>query len=123
MLSKNVMNSSDEKIALAGDIGGTKTNLGLFVRGEDRPSMLLMESYSSTRSAGLSELITRFLEAHPRSISSACFGIAGPVIDGRSKATNLPWEVSEAEIKRKFNWEEVRLINDLAATAAGSPSS
>jgi glucokinase len=115
------MNSADERIALAGDIGGTKTNLGLFVRGEDRPSMLLMESYSSTRSEGLSELITRFLEAHPRSISSACFGIAGPVIDGRSKATNLPWEVSEAEIKRKFNWEEVRLINDLAATALAIP--
>lgn len=121
MLSKNVMNCSNQRIALAGDIGGTKTNLGLFVRREDRPAMLLMESYSSANAAGLSELISRFLEAHPRSISSACFGIAGPVIDGRSKTTNLPWEVSEAEIKRKFNWEEVRLINDLAATALAVP--
>ena len=115
------MNTSDQRIALAGDIGGTKTNLGLFVRGEDRPAKLVMESYSSTHAAGLSELITRFLETYPRSISSACFGIAGPVIDGRSKATNLPWEVSEAEIKRKFNWEKVRLINDLAATPVAVP--
>ncbi len=115
------MNTADQKIALAGDIGGTKTNLGLFVRGEDRPAMLLMESYSSTHAAGLSELISRFLEAHPQSISSACFGIAGPVIDDRSKATNLPWEVSEAEIKRKFGWESVRLINDLEATALAVP--
>jgi len=80
-----------------------------------------MESYSSPDAAGLSELISRFVKAHPRSISSACFGIAGPVIDGRSKATNLPWEVSEAEIKRTFNWEEVQLINDLAATAVAVP--
>ena len=121
MLSQDVMSCSNQRIALAGDIGGTKTNLGLFARGEDRPEMLVMESYSSGHAAGLSELITRFLDAHPRSISSACFGIAGPVIDGRSKATNLPWEVSEDEIKRKFNWEEVRIINDLAATAAAVP--
>jgi glucokinase len=66
-------------------------------------------------------LVTRFLEAHPQSIASACFGIAGPVIDGRCKATNLPWEVSEAEIRQKFNWDKVRLINDLAATALAVP--
>ena len=115
------MNGSDKQIALAGDIGGTKTNLGLFARGEDRPTMLAMESYSSAQAAGLSELITRFLEAHPQSVSAACFGIAGPVIDGRCKATNLPWEVSEAEIRQNFDWNKVRLINDLAATALAVP--
>jgi len=115
------MDTSNQRIALAGDIGGTKTNLGLFVAGEDRPEMLLMESYPSNSAAGLSELVSRFLEAHPRSISSACFGIAGPVIDGVCKATNLPWETSEAEIKQKFDWEKVRLINDLTATAHAVP--
>ena len=83
--------------------------------------MLAMESYSSAHAAGLPELITRFLEAHPREVSAACFGIAGPVIDGRCKATNLPWEVSEAEIGQNFNWNKVRLINDLAATALAVP--
>jgi len=115
------MSGSDQGIALAGDIGGTKTNLGLFAHGEDRPTMLVMESYSSTHAAGLPELITRFLEAHPQSVSAASFGIAGPVIDGRCKATNLPWEVSEAEIEKNFNWDKVRLINDLAATALAVP--
>lgn len=115
------MGTSDQRITLAGDIGGTKTNLGLFVAGEDRPEMLLMESYPSNSAAGLSELISQFLDAHPRSISSASFGIAGPVIDGVCKATNLPWETSEAEIKRKFNWGKVRLINDLTATALAVP--
>ena len=115
------MNGSDQPIVLAGDIGGTKTNLGLFAPGEDRPAMIVMESYSSAHAAGLPELITRFLEAHPQSVSAACFGIAGPVIDGRCKATNLPWEVSEAEIRQNFNWNKVRLINDLAATALAVP--
>ena len=63
------MNGLDQPIVLAGDIGGTKTNLGLFARGENRPTMLVMESYSSAHAAGLSELITRFLEAHPQSVS------------------------------------------------------
>ena len=84
------MGTSNQRIALAGDIGGTKTNLGLFTAGEDRPEMLLMESYASNSAAGLSELVSRFLGAHPRSIYSACFGIAGPVIDGVCKATDLP---------------------------------
>ena len=67
------MNGLDQPIVLAGDIGGTKTNLGLFARGENRPTMLVMESYSSAHAAGLSELITRFMEAHPQSVSAACF--------------------------------------------------
>jgi glucokinase len=115
------MNGSDQEIALAGDIGGTKTNLGLFARGKDRPAMLAMESYLSVHAAGLPALIKRFLQEHPQTISSACFGIAGPVIDGRCKATNLPWEVSEDEIRKEFNWDKVRLINDLTATATAVP--
>jgi glucokinase len=111
------MNSPEQLNSLVGDIGGTKTNLGLYTRGKDRPAMLVMESYSSARAAGLPELISRFLRVHPQSISSACFGIAGPVIDGHCKTTNLPWEVSETEIRRHFNWDKVRLVNDLTATA------
>lgn len=111
----------DQATVLAGDIGGTKTNLGLFACGEDRPTLLVMESYSSPHSTGLSELIARFVEAHSGSISSACFGIAGPVIDGRCRTTNLPWEVSEAEISQNFGWNKVRLVNDLAATAMAIP--
>jgi glucokinase len=61
--------------------------------------------------------VEQFLEKHPASVVSACFGIAGPVIDGRCKTTNLPWEVSEAALKRRFKWSRVRLINDLVATS------
>lgn len=111
----------DRTLVLAGDIGGTKTNLGLFIRGRRRPLLKVIESYSSRRAANLENIIKRFLEKHRISIFSACFGIAGPVVNGRCKTTNLPWDVSEARIKGRFRWERVRLINDLTATAQGIP--
>jgi glucokinase len=110
-----------EKTILAGDIGGTKTNLGLFARGERRPSPLRIESYPSRESPNLEHIIEEFLQSHPSSISSACFGIAGPVVNGRCKTTNLPWEVSEARLQKKFKWAKAHLLNDLAATALSIP--
>jgi len=107
----------DQAIVLAGDIGGTKTNLGLFVPGDKRPELVAMQSYSSTAASSLQELVAQFMSGRAEQIASACFGIAGPVIAGSSKTTNLPWHVSEQDIKERFGWEKVRLINDLTATA------
>jgi glucokinase len=114
-------NIDNESMILAGDIGGTKTNLGLFVRGKRRPLLKVIETYASQGTLKFEHIIERFLERHGVSITSACFGIAGPVVNGRCKTTNLPWDVSEARIKGLFRWESVRLINDLAATAQGIP--
>jgi glucokinase len=114
-------NMDNEFIILAGDIGGTKTNLGLFLQGKKRPLLKVIETYSSREAIKLENIIEQFLEKHPVSISSACFGIAGPVVNGRCKTTNLPWDVSEAQIKGFFGWEKVRLINDLTATGLGIP--
>jgi glucokinase len=108
-------------VVLAGDIGGTKTNLGLFARGQRRPSPLTIESHPSRESPNLEHMIEEFLQVHPSHIASACFGIAGPVVNGRCKATNLPWEVSEGRLQKKFKWAKVRLLNDLAATALSIP--
>ena len=114
-------NIDNESIILAGDIGGTKTNLGLFIQGKRRPLLQIIETYSSRGALKLEDIIERFLARHHVSITSACFGIAGPVVNGRCKTTNLPWDVSEARIKGLFRWERVRLVNDLTATAQGIP--
>ncbi|MCG6947253.1 MAG: glucokinase [Deltaproteobacteria bacterium] len=113
--------AKDKHIVLAGDIGGTKTNLGLFSRGKRRPLAKVIETYPSREAPHLDSIIEQFLNKHRASIKSACFGIAGPVINGRCKTTNLPWDVSEAEIKKRFKWSQVGLINDLAATAYAVP--
>ncbi len=108
---------SSEKIVLAGDIGGTKTNLGLVGRKEGRHSIVAMGSFPSQDAHCLEDIIDRFLEKEHRSVFSACFGIAGPVIAGVTKTTNLPWVVAEHSIRERFGWSKVRLINDLVATA------
>ncbi|MCJ7686486.1 MAG: glucokinase [Desulfobacteraceae bacterium] len=109
-----------DRLFLAGDIGGTKTNIALYSHGKTRPVTRVIESYSSRDAQGLESIVEQFFEKHPASITEACFAIAGPVIDGRCKTTNLPWDVSERRIGRRFGWN-LRLINDLAATALGIP--
>jgi glucokinase len=52
-------------------------------------------------------------------IVSACFGIAGPVIDGRISTPNLPWVVDSRSLARLLRLESVRLLNDLESTGYG----
>ncbi|MGD8226522.1 MAG: glucokinase [Desulfobacteraceae bacterium] len=111
----------DGNLVLAGDVGGTKTNLGLFQVGKMRPSPRVMETYSSKDAPDLEHIISRFLDKLKTKIASACFGVAGPVQGGRSKTTNLPWTISENSIKKRFKWNHVKLINDLTATAYAIP--
>ncbi len=108
-------------LVLAGDIGGTKTNLGLFQMGKMRPTSKVIESYSSRDAPNLEQIVSRFLDKHKVAITSTCLGVAGPVQGGRSKTTNLPWTISEHSIRRNFRWDLVRLINDLTATAYAIP--
>jgi glucokinase len=110
-----------EPVVLAGDIGGTKTSVGLFVRGKKRPEPLLIESFASRKAPNLASLVDRFLKSHPAPVASACFGIAGPVINGRCKTTNLPWVVSEILLQRRFHWRHVYLLNDLTAAGLAIP--
>ncbi len=107
---------------LAGDVGGTKTNLGLFTRDEQGTKKVKEATFSSIEARNLTELIARFMESHDLPVSAACFGIPGPVSRGRSRTTNLPWVVSERELASRFGWSHVYLLNDLAATAHGIPS-
>ena len=113
--------NTDNTFVLSGDIGGTKTSLGLFIKGKRRPLLKVLETYHSSEATGLEKIIERFLEKNQAPITSVCFGIAGPVINGRCKTTNLPWDVSENRIKKYLNVSHVRLINDLEATALGAP--
>ena len=108
-------------LILAGDIGGTKTNLGLFRRGKKRPVLKALETYPSPGAPSLEHIVKGFLRKHQVQVSTACFGIAGPVIAGRVKTTNLPWDISEARIEKQLEFSHVSLINDLTATALAIP--
>ena len=115
------MNTADNHAVLAGDIGGTKTNLGLFVKGKRRPRQQVVKTFSSQDAPDLQSIVNDFIHDHPVTIDGACFGVPGPVINGRVKTTNLPWTVSEKGIKGRFGWSRVRLVNDVAVTAMAIP--
>jgi glucokinase len=102
---------------LAGDVGATHTRLALFSAEGHAP--LAHESYPSEEHAGLDEIVAAFIAAHPAQISSACFGVAGPVRDGHVRTTNLAWPVDGDELARRLGVSSVSLINDLAANAYG----
>ncbi len=104
---------------LAGDVGGTKTNLGIFEWRNNAPVALVQESFVSQEFSNLESLVARFLENHSLETKIACFSIAGPVVDGHCHATNLAWSVDEKQVSQKLGLEHLWLINDLEANAHG----
>ena len=105
---------------LAGDVGGTKTVIGLFEQAGDRLQAVREETFQSRSYATLEAILDRFLGGGSRpALRSACFGVAGPVIEGRSKTTNLPWELDELALGKALQVPRVKLLNDLEAAAYG----
>jgi glucokinase len=106
---------------LAGDIGGTKTALGIFSE-EQGPHKALVESEVHSADYGSLESIAKeFLAKTGVKVDRACFDVAGPVFAGRAKITNLPWIVDKAIIAKELNLEAVDLLNDLEAIAYAIP--
>ena len=105
---------------LAGDIGGTKTNLALFEYRDNILHVVAQQQFSSREFSNLNEVITAFMQkASMPSIDAACFGIAGPVIDRRCRTTNLPWDITTLDLQEHLGIQKVGLLNDLEATAYG----
>lgn len=105
---------------LAGDIGGTKTHLALYAYAEGTLSLKTQRQFASREYAGFSDVVETFTAAlEGTAVDAACFGIAGPVIGGRCRTTNLPWEIGTPELQRQLGTPSVRLLNDLEATAYG----
>lgn len=104
---------------LAGDIGGTKANIGLFDVQQDKLTRVAHKRYLSHEHAGLQEIVQSFLSENRASITAASFGVAGPVVDNRVRGTNLPWIVDGAAMAAFLKQRRVRILNDLEATAFG----
>jgi glucokinase len=111
----------DHTYVLAGDIGGTKTNLGLYAFSKTSPSVYATSTYFSQDAGGLEEMIEQMLHQHPVPVAAACFGIACPVMGGECRPTNLSWAVSEKKLRKQFGWNRVQILNDLSATALAVP--
>ena len=109
---------------LAGDIGGTKTNLALYASKEDLRSPIREATFPSARYATLAALVHDFLSQMSSTdivVERAVFGVAGPVVAGRAKITNLPWRMEERQLQQALHIPSVTLLNDLVATAWSIP--
>jgi glucokinase len=108
---------------LAGDIGGTNTRLAFFDASSGRLQLITVNVFPSRQHSGLDEIVAEFVATnknlHPE---AACFGIAGPVRNGRVSASNLPWIVESKRLADGLKLKEATLINDLEANAWGIPA-
>jgi glucokinase len=109
---------------LAGDVGGTKTFIGLFAPGGERPELVEMRNYRTLDFPNLTLLCRTFLDdsrIDARTIESACFGVAGPITGRRARLTNVPWEVDTDALCRDLPVPAAHLLNDLEAMAWAVP--
>jgi glucokinase len=106
---------------LAGDIGGTKTDLAVFSSDRGLRSPLAEGTFPSASYDSLEALAGEFLEKVRLPIAGASFGVAGPVVAGRAKVTNLPWEIDVEHLRRALRVTRVHVINDLDAIAHAIP--
>jgi glucokinase len=106
---------------LAGDIGGTKTNLAVFTRESGWRVPIAEATFPSADYASLEELVRGFLAQHDFPIDYASFGVAGPVVGGRATITNLPWTMDDVELQQALHIPTVHLMNDLDAIAHAVP--
>jgi glucokinase len=107
-------------VILAGDVGGTKTVLALFDEAGGQLRRVREETMASAAAPSLEVLAGRFLDGAGRpACRAACFGVAGAVVEGRVKTTNLPWQLDERSLAGALGIPRVRLLNDLEAAAYG----
>ncbi len=105
---------------LAGDVGGTKVHLALYQFEGGRLQHVADERFPARDFAGLEEVVRAFFTKykHP-DVTSAWFGVPGPVRNGRLKLTNLPWLLDARELSRSLDIDHIFLINDLEANGYG----
>lgn len=109
---------------LAGDVGGTKTILGLFDPREARPTERVAREYPTPHFSDLTSIINAFTEepaVHGALVDSACFGVAGPILGDTATLTNVPFTIDAPAIARRFEIPRVTLLNDLEAMAHSVP--
>ena len=109
------------RFILVGDLGGTKARLAVYEVSNGWFRRRDTETYRCADYDRFEAIIQKFLTDHPISVTRACLGVPGPVSAGLFKMTNLPWTLDATRIAEVTGIPEVRLVNDLLATAAALP--
>jgi glucokinase len=109
-------------VLLAGDVGGTKTLMGLFRHDAERPVSTVVREFATPDFDSLDDIIQTFLEeTNARDIEAACIGVAGPVNGLVARLTNVPWLADVSALAERLGDRPVQLVNDLEAMAFAVP--
>lgn len=111
------VNAKESPTVLAGDVGGTKVHLALYELIDGKLEHIREQKYLARQYSGFEEIARKFLEEDK--VSMACFGVAGPMRDGRIRITNLPWILDNRELSSNLDIDQVFLINDSEANGYG----
>ena len=104
---------------LAGYVSGTTVDLARVTIARGKAKLHDQRGYVATDFSDLESVLKQYLKLTRATISVACFGVAGPVINDEVKTTNLPWHISSRKVEATFGFDQVRLTNDIVATAHG----
>jgi glucokinase len=107
---------------IAGDIGGTKTDLAIYSIESGPRAPLAQTEVHSAAYPNLQAIVAEFLAQTKLTVDVASFDVAGPVINGHAKTTNLPWVLDERELASDLRLKAVHLMNDLEAVARAVPA-
>jgi len=107
------------KVILAGDIGGTKSHIGIYRINPDHSYQPVRERiFPSKQYRGLEGMLQEVLGGCGK-LDAACFGVAAPIVGNRVKLTNLPWVIDQKKLQRRLGVRRFCIINDLVANAYG----
>jgi glucokinase len=106
---------------VAGDIGGTKTDLAVYANRSGLKSPIARKQFHSADYGSLHAIVSEFLADARIPVSHGVFGVPGPVINGSVATTNLPWNLEESSLAAALGFKSVHLINDLQAVAHAIP--
>jgi glucokinase len=107
---------------LAGDIGGTHARLAFFQSKNGHLTPVAEGVFPSRDHSGLDEIVGQFVAQQSLRPDVACFGVAGPVRNGKVETSNLPWTVEASRLAGELHLPSTMLINDLEANAWGIAS-
>jgi glucokinase len=108
-------------LLLAGDVGGTKTDLAVVSTAGGPRETLAKRRYPSADYPGLAEMAREFMAENGLTVRAACFDVAGPVLNGAATLTNLRWQLDESALGEALTVERVWLVNDLVAIGSAIP--
>jgi len=109
-------------LLIAGDVGGTKTDLGIYSLAGGPRQPLARKELASRCYPSLAAMVRDFVTLVDHRVDRGCFAVAGPVIRGRAQLTNRSWIVEEVGLAQELGLRSVSLLNDVEAIARAVPA-